>query len=172
MAEHYSKLAQDHHQVKLLNVGDMRFDLNLVDGYETALVLEPDLVEFQALLIWAEHIVIIVPVWWGTMPAKFKALIDRTFLPGFAFKYTKGKTIPDKLLKGRSSELIFTMDTPPLWYKIVQGDPIYKNLKHTILDFVGIKNITSMYFGPVLHSEEKTRKVWLDKVSKRVSQLK
>ncbi|MEF1337492.1 NAD(P)H-dependent oxidoreductase, partial [Vibrio rotiferianus] len=69
---------------------------------------EPDLLRFQELVLWAEHIVIITPVWWGTVPAKFKGIVDRVFLPNFAFKYTEGNMFPEKLLSGRSSELFIT----------------------------------------------------------------
>lgn len=69
------------------------------------------------------------------MQARFKGLIDRTFLSGFAFKYEKCKTIPKRLLQGRISELIITMDKSPLWYQWVQGNVIYNQLKKTILFF-------------------------------------
>ena len=67
------------------------------------------------------------------MPAKFKGAIDRVFLPGFSFKYVEGKSIPKKLLKGRTSELLITLDTA-FWYKYIQG--------------FGIKNKPLAYFGP------------------------
>jgi putative NADPH-quinone reductase len=171
IAEHYAKLAKEKHDVRLIHIGDMNFGINLEQGYESQASLEVDVINFQTDIKWAEHIVIISPVWWGTMPAKFKGLIDRAFLPGFAFKYTKGKTIPQKLLTGRSSELFLTLDTPVFWYKYVQGNPIYKTLKYTILDFVGIKNQATLYFGPIINSQEVTRQRWLDKVSERVSKL-
>ena len=111
------------------------------------------------------------PVWWGNIPAKFKGAIDRTFLPGFAFKYIDGKKGLKKLLTGRTSELIFTLDTPPFWYKYMQGNLIYKQLKNAILGFTGIKNISSTYFGPVLHSNEITREKWMIKVQKLASDI-
>ena len=47
--------------------------------------------------------VIFTPIWWGALPAKLKGLIDRTFLPGFAFQYEEGKLMPKQLLKGRTA---------------------------------------------------------------------
>jgi putative NADPH-quinone reductase len=38
------------------------------------------------------------------------------------------------------------------------------NLKRTILDFAGIKNVSANYFGPVINSTEQQRKKWLQKV--------
>ena len=31
-------------------------------------------------LTWAEHVVLILPMWWGGLPAKTKGLFDRTLL--------------------------------------------------------------------------------------------
>lgn len=165
IAEQYAKVAVKQHQVKTLDIGTLDFQMSLDLGYNEKTNLEPDLLEFQQLIKWSEHIVIVTPVWWGSVPAKFKGIIDRTFLPGFAFKYVKGKAIPKKLLQGRTSELLITLDTPPFWYKYIKGNIIYKHLKSAILDFSGIKNRSSTYFGPVLHSSLKQRNNWLNKVT-------
>lgn len=59
--------------------------MNLQEGYDVIQELEPDLIQLQEHIKWAKHIVFLSPVWWGSFPAKFKAAIDRIFLPGFAF---------------------------------------------------------------------------------------
>lgn len=166
MAERYANKASGKHQVELLHIGEMQFNLDLEEGYDRSLPLEDDLLDFQQKLEWAEHIVIICPVWWGGMPAKLKGIFDRTLLPGYAFRYQQGKSIPEKLLTGRTSELIITLDTPLLWYKWIQGNPVYHQLKRTILDFIGIKNISTHYFGPVISSNDKRRDRWLNKIEK------
>ncbi|TDR75735.1 NAD(P)H-dependent oxidoreductase [Photobacterium lutimaris] len=171
LAEHYASIAGKKHQIKQVNLADMSFEMDLQQGYDKETPLEDDLKDFQQHVTWAEHIVIVSPVWWGTVPAKFKGVIDRTFLPGFAFKYQEGKAMPQKLLSGRTSELIITLDTPPFWYRYVQGNPIYKQLKSAILSFTGIKNQTSTYLGPVLNASEQRRQSWFDVISKRAAQL-
>lgn len=172
LADIYAISASSEHEVKQVNIGQMDFEISLEQGYDSVAVLEPDLERFQELVLWSEHIVIISPVWWGTLPAKFKGLIDRVFLPDFAFKYSEGKAFPEKLLSGRSSELIITLDTPPFMYKYLQGNAIYKQLKVSILDFSGIKNRSSTYFGPILGSSVHKRKHWLEKVSRLASHIK
>lgn len=166
MALRYAEQASIKHQVEVLHLSDMEFQLDLNLGYDQSLPLEADLQRFQEQLSWAEHIVIISPVWWGSMPAKLKGLFDRTLLPGFAFKFHKGKSMPEKLLKGRTSELIITLDTPTYWYKWVQGNPIYHQFKRTILDFIGVKNKAIHYFGPVMNSDQPTRERWLKEVER------
>jgi len=172
LADKYTQIASSEHDVKQVNVSEMNFEMSLDQGYDTVATLEPDLVYFQQSITWAEHIVIIAPVWWGTVPAKFKGVIDRVFLPNFAFKYVTGNAFPKKLLSGRSSELIITMDTPPFYYKFFKGNAIYKQLKMSILDFSGIKNRSTTYFGPVIGSTDDKRKKWIDKVAKLARQIK
>lgn len=43
--------------------------------------LEEDLVKAQELIRWADHLVFVYPIWWGTMPAVLKGFFDRVFLP-------------------------------------------------------------------------------------------
>ncbi|MFH0256898.1 NAD(P)H-dependent oxidoreductase [Vibrio rumoiensis] len=171
LADNYALEAALTHEVKQLHVSDMKFDISLDQGYDSVATLEPDLLHFQELVLWSEHIVIITPVWWGTVPAKFKGLIDRVFLPNFAFKYVEGKVFPEKLLLGRNSELYITLDTPPFWYKYFKGNVIYKQLKTSILDFSGIKNRSTTYLGPVIGSSFETRQKWLSKVVKQAGKI-
>lgn len=172
LTEKYTSVAADKHDVKQIHIGDLNFEISLNEGYDEIATLEPDLLDFQNKIQWAEHIVIISPVWWGTIPAKFKGAIDRTFLPSFSFKYLEGKSIPQKLLKGRTSELIITLDTPPFWYRLLYGNPIYKQLKHAILDFCGIKNTSSTYFGPMINSSDNHREAWLNKTAQLASKIR
>lgn len=171
IAETYRDHVNAKHQVKVINIGELEFQADLSEGYNEVMPLEPDLEQLQRDISWAHHIVIVSPVWWGSMPAKFKGAIDRTFLSGFAFAYEQGKSIPKKLLKGRTSELIITLDTPVFWYKLVQGNVIYKHLKRTILDFSGIKNKSARYFGPVISSKPEQRAAWKKSVMRLASKV-
>lgn len=111
--------------------------------------------------MWAEHLVFVFPLWWGGVPALLKGFIDRTFLPGFAFKYRQGKVFPDKLLIGRTAHLLVAMDTAPWYYKWVYWMPgLHQMRKHT-LAFCGIKPLTTLMFGPVLTSTTTQRQRWL-----------
>lgn len=167
LSQTYADTAKKKHEVVSIHMGNLEFDMDLHEGYDVIQPLEPDLIQLQKHIQWAEHIVILSPVWWGTVPAKFKGAIDRIFLPGFAFKYLEGKSIPEKLLLGKTSELIVNLDTPVFWYKFIQGNVIYKHLKNTILDFSGIKNKGTTYFGPVIASKENDIEKW----HKQISQL-
>ena len=166
LAKNYSQSCNSECEIRTLSLSAMTFDPDLSNGYDNVQPLEADLVDFQTQLQWAAHIVLFIPVWWGGLPAKFKGVIDRTFLPGFAFQYQPNKTIPDKLLKGRTAEVILTLDTPAWYYRFVQGAPVTKQLKHTILGFCGIEVISTTYLGPIISSTPEQRDKWLKQMAK------
>lgn len=151
-------------EVKELVLRDLKFELNFSSGYRGDQELEPDLVKAQELITWAEHLVLIYPNWWSTFPALLKGFIDRTFLPGFAFKYRKGSLLWDKLLTGRSARLIITMDTPPWYYWLVYRRPGHNAMKRGILEFCGIRPVKITTIGSLKISSEQKRQQWLDKV--------
>ena len=78
---------------------------------------------------------------------------------------------PDKLLSGRSADIILTMDTPPFYYRWIQGNPVYKQLKRTVLEFCGIKVGSPIYIGPVISSSEQQREKWSKQVSALAAKL-
>jgi putative NADPH-quinone reductase len=74
------------------------------------------------------------------MPALLKGLIDRVWMPGFAYHFHHGGYMWTKLLKGKSASMIVTSDTMPLIQRIVFGDTT-NELKRGILWFSGLSPI-------------------------------
>lgn len=153
-------------EVQEINIRELDFDPNLKFGYKKRSELEPDLIDAQGKIKQADHIVWIYPVWWGSIPAIMKGFIDRTLLPGYAFEHRKDSVWWDKLLPGKSSRIICTMDQPNWYYKLVFRQPSHQMMKRTILEFCGIKPVRITAFGPVNVSKIATREKWLDQVKK------
>jgi putative NADPH-quinone reductase len=149
--------------IRVLKLGELSFDPVLWKGYNKIQELEPDLVRASELIQWSNHIVFVYPNWWGAMPALMKGFFDRVFLPGFAFKY-KGKSLPEKLLSGRTAHLIVTMDTPPWYYRWIYRRPGHNEMKRTILEFCGIKVEKITELGIVRDSLPQKREKWISKV--------
>ncbi len=126
------------HSVKRQNLGDMKFDPILWKGYKTRQELEPDLLIAQQYILWCQHWVIIYPIWWGSVPALLKGFLDRTLYSGFAYKYHDKGPLWDKLLKGRSAQLITTCDAPWWWIWIMYRNSDTNMLKRAVLNFCGI----------------------------------
>ncbi|MDO9181028.1 MAG: NAD(P)H-dependent oxidoreductase [Bacteriovorax sp.] len=149
--------------VQRINLIDLKFDPILRNGYRRIQELEPDLIEAQRLIKWANHLVFVFPVWWSAPPALMKGFIDRVFLPGFAFKYRENSSMWDKCLRGRSSRLIITSDAPVAWLYLAYFHPAVNMMKKAILEFCGISPVSITSFGSIKNANENKRKVLLDK---------
>lgn len=153
-------------EIQEIVVADLQFNFNLSFGYRQRTELEPDLLEAQEKIKWAEHIVWVYPVWWGGLPALLKGFIDRTFLPGFAFGRRENSLWWDKLLTGKTARIITTLDQPAWYYWLVNGRPTYYSMKKMTLEFCGIKPVRTTTIGPLRLSSEEYRKKWLSRVEK------
>lgn len=157
-------LSNGKHTIDEIKVAELDFNLNLSKGYSTGVTMEPDLITAQEKIKSADHIVWIYPLWWGMMPAILKGFIDRVFVPGFAFKYHTNSSKWDKLLKGKTTEIICTLDYPVLIFKLFFGEGGVKVMRKMVLDFCGLKTTKTTYIGPVKPSKPEQRINWLDKV--------
>ncbi|MCF4166515.1 NAD(P)H-dependent oxidoreductase [Zavarzinia compransoris] len=151
-------------EIRQLRLGEIAFDPILREGYRSRQPLEPDLEDARAAVTWAEHVVFVYPIWWGSVPALLKGFLDRVFLPGFAFAYREGRPLPDRLLKGRSGRLIVTMDTPGWFNWLVYGAPGHRMMTQTVLKFCGIGPVRRSVFAPVRNSTDKARAAFLEKM--------
>jgi len=151
-------------EVKEINIRELTFNPNLAFGYRKRTELEPDLLEAQEKIKWANHIVFVFPVWWGSMPAMLKGFIDRTFLPGFAFKKRAGSIWWDKFLTGKTARIISTLDQPAWYYKFAYGSPSNNAMKKLTMHFVGVRKVKVTTIGPIRLSKNSYRENWLKKI--------
>lgn len=150
-------------EVKRINLRDLKFDPILHNGYRTIQNLEPDLSMSQEAIKWSEHIVWVFPTWWLGIPALMKGFIDRAFVPGFGFKYRKNSILWDKLLKGRSSRLLITMDAPYIVNLFRYGGDGHFNFRKGVLWFCGIGPIKTKVFDYLRFSSPERKKKMLEK---------
>jgi len=166
IAEAYKKgVLQSDAELKEIIIRDLQFNPNLSFGYQKISNLEPDLIEAQEKIKWANHLVWIHPVWWGGLPAITKGFIDRVFLPDFGFKFRENSVWWDKLLKGKTAHIITTLDTPPFFYWLAFGRPSVNQLKKSTLEFCGIKPVKVTYIGPIRNTNEADRAKMLEKAT-------
>ncbi|UIJ71744.1 NAD(P)H-dependent oxidoreductase [Aurantimonas sp. HBX-1] len=121
-----------------------------------------DLAPASAAIVEAEHIVLIFPLWLGTMPALLKAFLEQTMRPGLAFLYGAGPAgLPKPALAGRSARIVVTMGMPALAYRLWFRDHGIACLRRNILNFVGIKPVRETLFGSVDSASKARRDRWL-----------
>lgn len=153
-------------EVKEIIIRELNFNPNLQFGYRKRTELEPDLIDAQEKIKWAEHLVWVYPVWWGSIPAIMKGFIDRIFLPGFAFQKRENSVWWDKLLTNKSARIISTLDQPAWYYWLVYRQPSNNAMKKLTLQFSGISPVKVTTIGPIRLSKETYRQNWLRKVEK------
>ncbi|SNR17228.1 NAD(P)H-dependent oxidoreductase [Tenacibaculum jejuense] len=161
---YYQGVKSTQNSVEIINVRELDFNPNLQFGYRKRTELEPGLQLAIEKIKAADHLVWVLPVWWGGMPAMLKGFIDRTFLPGIMFDIEEEKFLPKKLLKGKTARLIITSDSPRWYYYLYLKSPVINQLKKGILAFCGVKPTKLTYIAPIKNSTQDFRKEWLNKV--------
>lgn len=153
-------------EIREINIGELDFSPNLRYGYRKRTELEPDLLEAQEKLKWADHLVWVYPVWWGSLPAIMKGFIDRIMLPGFAFNKRENSLWWDKCFTGKSARIICTLDQPAWYYKWVYGNPSHNAMKKVTLNYIGVNKVKITSIGPIRLSKDTFRTKWLSRVEK------
>lgn len=127
--------------------------------------LPPDSIkQAQEAIRWADHLVILYPLWIGSMPALLKAFFEQVFRPGFAFEYQESGRMAKKLLTGKSARIVVTMGMPAFVYRWFFFAHSLKSLERNILGFCGIGTIKASLIGSIEGMTEKQRAAWLDEM--------
>lgn len=149
-----------------MNLSEMSFDTGF-SGYGDGMPqLEPDLEAWQDAIAWADHLLFVHPYWWGGMPTKAKAVLDRALTPGFGFKYHAKGVAWDKLLKGKTADVIITSDTPPLIDTLLYRKPARRVMRNQVLGFCGVKTKNMVQFGSVKIASEKKLGKWIGRAER------
>lgn len=130
----------------------------------------PDILAAQQKIRTAEHLVILFPLWMGTMPALLKGFLEQVLRPGFAFDQQAREGLGGRLLKGRSARVIITMGMPGPVYRWFFGAHGYRNLKRNILKFCGIAPVRHCFVGLAGAKDDAGRRKWLERVRKLAQQ--
>lgn len=166
IADQYQQAAEAAgHNVTRVNISDLKFDPILHKGYKVIQELEPDLLDLQEKFKNADHIVIVYPNWWCTMPAILKGLFDRFWIPGFAFNFNKETKKLEQHLTGRTSRVIVVAGTHSPFMTWWQFGDYTNEIQHGILGFAGIKTKVTTY-GPCNKVDEQVKEKWMQEVAK------
>lgn len=163
LADAYASAAQQNgHDVSRIEIARIDFPL-LRSAADWETPLPPALEKAQDALRWADHVVLVFPLWQGTMPALVKAFFEQVLRPGFGYTLSAcaGKGWR-KGLSGKSARLIVPMGMPAFfyrWYFFAHG---VKGLERSILKFCGISPVRETLIGRV--ENETVRRRALEKV--------
>jgi NAD(P)H dehydrogenase (quinone) len=145
---------------------DVAFDPILHEGYRRRQVWEPELRLVAEALQDCHHFVVAFPLWWGGQPALLKGFFDRVLLPGVAFAYHEDNPFWDRLLSGRSAEVLISGDTPKLYLRVMYGAPVLRQMSGQVLGFCGFRPVRQHYFAPIRNQREAKLLRWLERAER------
>ena len=129
-----------------------------------------DIAEEQKWITWCNVMIIIHPIWWGSMPAIFKGYIDRVFSAGFAYKVEP--TGPKPALTDKSVLILNTHGQPKEIYAPKFYPAINQVTNVGIYEFCGVKVINHHYFGGIPYIPQEMRVQVLKDIEKIMKDLK
>jgi len=134
------------HLVHVIEVARLEFPLlrNAAD-FETGSLPEA-IRTAQESLQQADHILIVFPLWLGSMPAILKGFLEQLLRPSFAVTHvTYG--LPTESLSGKSAHVIVTIGLPWLLDRWTYRANGLKSFERNILSFSGIKSVRATVIG-------------------------
>ena len=170
-----SGLEVGKHEYKLVDLGLDEFDpvMRAKDlkafamagriGEEGLEGVDPIVLKYMKKLRWAEHIVMIFPIWWMSMPAMMKGFVDKVIFPGVVYKMEGGNLV--SMLSGlKQVTIITTMNTPADVYKNMFNNSIEGSLIKGTFNKIGIHDIRWISLNMVKQVGDEKRWVWLDEI--------
>ncbi len=160
LAEAYVEGAKSAHEIRRVEVAALDFPL-LRSKKQWSGPVPPSLAAARDAILWADHLVILFPLWLGDMPALLKGFLEQAIRIDIDAAASTGKS-DWRILKGKSARIIVTMGMPALiyrWYFFAHG---VTNLRRGILGFVGVRPVRETLIGSVEAMSDTARRRWLD----------
>lgn len=122
-----------------------------------------DLSEAQDGIRWADHLVLVYPLWLGSMPAMLQAFLEQVLRPGFAVP-PGDRNFDRGLLRSKTARIVVTMDMPSMLFglaMLAEGPVIPR--RH-VLRVAGLHPVVATLIGDVGGMEEARRRRWLERM--------
>lgn len=107
------------------------------------------IVSAQRAVSAAEHLLIVFPLWLGTMPALVKSFFEQLSRNGFAIQANAKSAWPRQMLKGKTARVVVPMGMPAFAYRWMFGAHGVRAFQKSILEMSGIKPARVTYVGGV-----------------------
>ncbi|MEW5421426.1 NAD(P)H-dependent oxidoreductase [Amorphus sp. 3PC139-8] len=154
------------HEVAVIDVAKLDFPiLRCPAAFDNDPVPEV-LVPAKEALLAADHLVVVFPLWLGTLPALTKGFFEQVLHRSDMFEDTNGRGWPKGRLAGKSARIVATMGMPAAvfrWWYFGHG---VRAFERSVLGVVGVKPIRETLFGGVETVDDARRTQWLDTMRK------
>lgn len=131
--------------VRLLTVAEAAFPLLRTETEFATAPDAPAILSARADIAWADHIVLVFPLWLGGAPAVLRGFFEQIARASFVAE-TDGRCVRAKL-KGKSARLIVTMGMPAFVYRLIFRAHGIKAIMQGILGFGGVGPIRLSLMG-------------------------
>ena len=161
-AAYFEGAKEAGHEVRLVHLAKLDFPLiRSKEQWDSGRI--PEVLEHaQDSIAWADHLVVLYPLWLGSMPALLKGFLEQVMRPGFAVPS------PDdhrrKLLAGKSARIVVTMGMPALFYRWYFRAHSLKSLERNVLKFCGIAPVKETLIGTVETGGADSRQRWVERL--------
>lgn len=149
------------HELRRLDLGAMDFPLIKTAEQSAKGDVAADALRVQDALQWAEHVVLVYPLWLDDQPAYLRALFEQVFRYGFVHE---NFDTANKRLKGRTAHTIVTMGVSRWEYRFKSRAYGVKMLETGLWKYAGMKPVRRTLIGSIHSIDEAARKTWLRKI--------
>lgn len=160
--------AQAEHQINIIRIADLNFPL--VRSQAEWEKSEPctDILRAQELIRQADHLMLVYPLWMGTMPALFKGFLEQLLRPAFTEQLKSGSK-KHAFPAHKTARVVVTMGMPASIYRWFFGAHGLKSLQRNILPVLGIRTCRRTLIGNV-EGSAKNRNNYINQMLKYGSQ--
>lgn len=147
---------------RLISVAEAEFPLLRTAADFASPPDTPSIVRAREDILWADHIVIIFPLWLGGAPALLRGFLEQVARGSFVADIsTRGL---QQKLKGKSARLIVTMGMPAPVYRFWFHEHGVRNIMQGVLGLGGIAPVRRTLFGMMEGASERLQRRRLDEV--------
>jgi NAD(P)H dehydrogenase (quinone) len=147
---------------------DPRFTHVDRSSYHQVTPTPEDVLAEQERLDRVDHVFLVFPVYWWSMPALLKGWIDRVFINGWAFEQTEGGPLTPKLSRLSINLIPIAGSDAGAYDRHGHHASISTQIEHGIIDFCGAERGATTY---VYESETKQSSIIADEVSQLVRNI-
>ena len=115
---------------------------------------DPQVLDYQRRLASADHLVLVFPTWWMSMPAGTKGFLDKVLAKGVAFDEPRpGGALVRRLTRLRGVTVLTPMTTRHGLYRLFFGRPGHRILFRGAFALIGVRGLRWFSFeGPAQRS--------------------
>ncbi len=136
--------------------------------YKSDFDIDPDstVQRERAKLITAEHVVLMFPLWLGSMPAATRAFFEQMARGEFFLEANEdaGHKWPKRMMKGKSARIVVTMGMPAIAYKTLFAGASLKAVERGLFGISGFKPVRHTVLGNVDGGTEEQNKIRLSEI--------